>query len=134
MDERRTSQECRIGDLVSEFVGRMSPVCSQYDSVAHAWASLLPEALRAHCRIAGVSNCCLKVAADGSSYMFGTAVVQAVLLRELQRVCRRRGSAGSRWAWRADERFRSRQRIKLVTFCRRRKASSDIIVELRVLY
>jgi len=87
MNERRTSQECRIGDLVSEFVGRLSPVCSQYDSVAHAWASLLPETLRAHCRIAGVSNGCLKVAADGSSYMFELQLCKAVLLRELQRVC-----------------------------------------------
>jgi hypothetical protein len=87
MNERRASGECRIGDLVSEFVGRLSPACSQYDSVAHAWAGLLPEALRAHCRIAGVSNGCLKVAADGSSYMFELQLCKAVLLRELQRVC-----------------------------------------------
>ncbi len=87
MNERRTSQECRIGDLVSEFVGRLSPVCSQYDSVAQAWATLLPDPLRAHCRIAGVSNGCLKVAADASSYMFELQLCKAVLLRELQRVC-----------------------------------------------
>ena len=87
MAERTGSQECRIGDLVSAFVERMSPVCSQYDSVAQAWASLLPEALRTHCRIAGVSNGCLKVAADGSSYLYELQLCKAVLLRELQRVC-----------------------------------------------
>ncbi len=87
MNERTTSQECRIGDLVSEFVERLSPVSSQYDSVTQAWSGLLPEALRAHCRIAGVSNGCLKVAADGSSYMFELQLCKAVLLRELQRVC-----------------------------------------------
>lgn len=87
MDERRTSQECRIGDLACEFVGRLSPVCSQYDSVAQAWATLLPGPLRAHCRIAGVSNGCLKVAADGSSYLFELQLCKAVLLRELQRAC-----------------------------------------------
>ncbi len=89
MDERTTSQACRIGDLASEFVGRLSPVSSQYDSVTQAWTSLLPEVLRAHCRIAGVSNGCLKVAADGSSYMFELQLCKAVLLRELQRVCPR---------------------------------------------
>jgi hypothetical protein len=87
MDEQRTSEACRIGDLVSGFVERLSPVCSQYDSVAQALASLLPETLRAHCRIAGVSNGCLKVAADGSSYVYELQLCKAVLLRELQRVC-----------------------------------------------
>ena len=87
MDAERMSETCRIGDLVSGFVERLSPVCSQYDSVAQAWASLLPEALRAHCRIAGVSKGCLKVMADGSSYMFEVQLCKAVLLRELQRVC-----------------------------------------------
>jgi hypothetical protein len=87
MDERTTCGECRIGDLVSAFVERLSPVCSQYDSVSQAWGSLLPEALRAHCRIAGVSNGCLKVAADASSYMYELQLCKAVLLRELQRVC-----------------------------------------------
>ncbi len=87
MDENRRSGECRIGDLVSEFVERLSPVSSQYQSVAQAWGSLLPEALRTHCRIAAVSNGCLKVAADGSSYMYELQLCKAVLLRELQRVC-----------------------------------------------
>ncbi len=87
MDEQRTSEACRIGDLVSGFVERLSPVSSRYDSVAQAWAGLLPEVLRAHCRIAGVSNGCLKVLADGSSYMFELQLCKAVLLRELQRVC-----------------------------------------------
>jgi len=87
MDKQHTSEACRMGDLVSRFVERLTPVCSQYDSLAHAWANLLPEGLRAHCRIAGVSSGCLKVAADGSSYMFELQLCKAVLLRELQRMC-----------------------------------------------
>jgi hypothetical protein len=87
MDESRTSEACRIGDLVSSFVERLSPACGQFDSVTQALATLLPAGLRAHCRIAGVSNGCLKVAADGSSYMFELQLCKAVLLRELQRVC-----------------------------------------------
>jgi hypothetical protein len=87
MDEPRTSEACRIGDLVSGFVERLGPVCRQYDSVAQAWPDLLPDALRAHCRLAGASNGSLKVLADGSSYMFELQLCKAVLLRELQRVC-----------------------------------------------
>jgi len=87
MDEGRTSEACRIGDLVTGFVERLSPVCSQYDSVTQALANLLPEVLRAHCRVAGVSNGCLKVAADGSSYMYELQLCKAVLLQELQRIC-----------------------------------------------
>jgi len=87
MDEGRRSEACRVADLLGGFVERLSPVCDRYDSVAQALAGLLPETLRAHCRIAGVSNGCLKVAADGSSYMFELQLCKAVLLRELQRVC-----------------------------------------------
>ena len=87
MDQRPTSEACRMGDVVSHLVERLSPVCREYDSVAHAWAGLLPDALHAHCRIAGVSNGCLKVAADGSSYMYELQLCKAVLLRELQRLC-----------------------------------------------
>jgi hypothetical protein len=87
MDQQRKSEACLIGDLVSGFVERLSPVSSQYDSLAQAWTGLLPETLRAHCRIAGLSNGCLKIAADGSSYMYELQLCKAVLLRELQRVC-----------------------------------------------
>ncbi len=87
MDQQRTSDACRMGDVVSHLLERLSPACSEYNSVADAWAGLLPDALRAHCRIAGVSNGCLKVAADGSSYMYELQLCKAVLLRELQRLC-----------------------------------------------
>ena len=87
MAEQRTADACKIGDLVTGFVDRLSPVCSRYDSLAQAWEGLLPETLRAHSRIAGVSNGCLKVMADGSSYMFELQLCKAVLLRELQRLC-----------------------------------------------
>ena len=76
-----------MGELVTGFVERLSPVASRYDSVAQAWDGLLPETLRAHSRIAGVSNGCLKVMADGSSYLFELQLCKAVLLRELQRMC-----------------------------------------------
>lgn len=87
MDEGRTSEACKIGDLVSGFVDRLSPVHSRYDSVAQAWENLLPGGLRAHCRIGGVGNGCLKILADGSSYLFELQLCKAVLLAELQKLC-----------------------------------------------
>ena len=87
MEDGRTSEACRIGDLATDFVGRLRPVSSQYDSVAQAWDGLLPEGLRSHCRIAGVGNGCLKIVADGSSYLYELQLCKAVLLRELQRMC-----------------------------------------------
>lgn len=76
-----------MGELVAGFVDRLSPVHSQYDSVTQAWETLLPGALRAHCRIGGIGNGSLKVLADGSSYLFELQLCKAVLLRELQRLC-----------------------------------------------
>ena len=87
MNQQRTADACRMVEIVSHFLERLSPACSKYNSVAEAWASLLPDGLRAHCRIAAVSNGCLKVAADGSSYMYELQLCKAVLLRELQRLC-----------------------------------------------
>jgi hypothetical protein len=86
MDEQRTIEASRIGDMVAQFVERLTPVHSRYDSVTEALESLLPANLRAHCRIGSISNGCLKVVADGSSYMFELQLCKAVLLRELQRL------------------------------------------------
>lgn len=87
MGDRRAPEACRIGDVVSGFVQRLEPLCDRYDSVAEAWDGLLPDALRAHCRIAGVTNGCLRVAAEGSSYLYELQLCKPVLLRELQRLC-----------------------------------------------
>ena len=87
MGHRRAPEPCRIGDVVSGFVQRLEPLHDRYDSVAEAWDGLLPDALRAHCRIAGVTNGCLRVAAEGSSYLYELQLCKPVLLRELQRLC-----------------------------------------------
>jgi len=87
MDEGRTSEACKIGELTTAFVDRLSPVHNRYDSVAQAWEDLLPGALRAHCRIGGLGNGCLRILADGSSYLFELQLCKAVLLQELQRAC-----------------------------------------------
>jgi hypothetical protein len=87
VNQDRTSEACRVGELVSSFVARLTPVPGRYDSVAEALGELLPGNLQAHCRIAGFQNGSLRLAADGSSYMFELQLCKAVLLRELQRLC-----------------------------------------------
>ena len=87
MNEDRTSEACRMGELVSSFVQRLAPTEGRYDSVAHALEGLLPGNLHAHCRVGSLTNGSLKLMADGSSYMFELQLCKAVLLRELQRLC-----------------------------------------------
>ena len=65
----------------------LEPVQSRYGAVAEAWSELLPAGLRAHCRIAGLSNGCLRVAADGPSYLYELQVSKAALLAALQQMC-----------------------------------------------
>jgi len=76
-----------MGDITSAFVERLRPVHSQYDSISEAWENLLPGGLQRHCRIGAINNGCLKVMADGSSYMYELQLCKAVLLRELQHLC-----------------------------------------------
>jgi len=87
MSEERKADACRIGDLLPGFVAGLGPIQGRYDSVADAWDGLLPGALRTHCRVGGLSDGCLKVVADGSSYMYELQLCRPVLLRELQRLC-----------------------------------------------
>jgi len=87
MGEERTYEAYRIGDVVSAFVGRLTPALGQYDSVAQALENLLPGNLRSHCRVGSMNNGSLKLVADGSSYLFELQLCKAVLLREIQHLC-----------------------------------------------
>ena len=88
MDEARTSEACRMGDLVSGFVDRLEPG-------AAASTIRWPRRGRICCRATCVptagsrasATAALKVLADGSSYLFELQLCKAVLLRELQRLC-----------------------------------------------
>ena len=77
----------RIGEAVSGFMASLGPVPCRYDAVATVLREVLPENLRAHCRVAGFSNGCLKLVADGSSYVYELQLCKAALLRELERLC-----------------------------------------------
>ena len=87
MDHARTSDACKIGELLTGFVDRITPMHSRYDSVAQAWENHVPSGLRAHCRIGGVGHGCLKILADGSSYLFELQMCKSALLPELQKMC-----------------------------------------------
>ena len=78
---------CRLGDLLPQFVGALGPVRDRFDSVADAWDGLLPDHVRTHCRLGSFRDGCLKVLADGGSYIYELQLCKAVLLRELQRLC-----------------------------------------------
>jgi hypothetical protein len=87
VDRDRTSEACRVGDLVSTFVQTLTPRPGRYDSVVAAVENLLPPHLQAHCRIGGFHNGSLKLLTDASSYLFELQLCRAVLLRELQHLC-----------------------------------------------
>ena len=87
MGEEKHRDVCRLGDLLPQCVGALGPVHDRFESVADAWDGLLPEHVRSHCRLGSFSNGCLKVVADGSSYIYELQLCKAVLLTELQRVC-----------------------------------------------
>ena len=85
--ESRTSEACPIGDLLTGFAKRLEPAHERYDSVTQAWDTLLPGGLRAHCRVAGLANGCLRIVADESTYRYELQLCQGLLLEELKRVC-----------------------------------------------
>jgi hypothetical protein len=87
MAEDKSKDACRLGELLPTVVQALGPVHDRFDSVADAWDGLLPSNLRSHCRLGSFTGGCLKVLADGSSYIYELQLCKAVLLRELQRLC-----------------------------------------------
>jgi hypothetical protein len=87
MGQERNRDVCRIGELLGGFVQALGPIHDRYDSLAEAWAGLLPDNLRSHCRLGSLSGGCLKLVADGSSYLYELQLCRPVLLQELQRLC-----------------------------------------------
>ena len=87
MGEGKNKDGCKLGELLPAFVQTLGPVHDRFDSVADAWQDLLPGNLRSHCRLGSFTGGCLKVLADGSSYIYELQLCKAVLLRELQRLC-----------------------------------------------
>ena len=87
MGEKKRTEACTIGRILADFVETLGPMHDRYDSVADAWEQLLPGNLRSHCQVSGLTNGCLRLVADGSSYLYELQLCRPVLLRELQRVC-----------------------------------------------
>ncbi|MBN1505884.1 MAG: DUF721 domain-containing protein [Sedimentisphaerales bacterium] len=87
MGVNKSRDACRLGELLPAFVDALGPVHDRFDSVADAWEGLLPGNLRSHCRVGSFTGGCLRVLADGSSYICELQFSKADLLRELQRLC-----------------------------------------------
>jgi hypothetical protein len=75
-----------IGEILSGFVADLGAPPA-FDNVGEALAGLLPANLRAHCRVGAVSNGCLKLVADASSYVYELQLCSEGLLEEMQRLC-----------------------------------------------
>lgn len=81
------AEPCTMGEALGGFVQRLAPVHTSSQSVGEAWNTILPQNLRAHCRIEAISGGSLKVVADAASYMYELQLCKDELLLELQRLC-----------------------------------------------
>jgi len=86
-DEGSRREASAIGDVLAGFVERLGPEPVQYGTVGEVLPQVLPLGLREHCRVAAVSGGCVKLVADGSSYVYELQLCKADLLEELQRLC-----------------------------------------------
>ncbi len=80
----------RLGDVTRELMeNRISPQQAKFGPIAEIWNQLLPEELRRHCKIAGISGGQLKVLVDLPTYMYEMQLCSSELLSELKRQCPR---------------------------------------------
>ena len=80
-------EACAIGEALGGFVERLGPAPVAGGTVAEVLPRVLPPSLRKKCRVAAVSDGCVKLVADGSSYLYELRLCQAGLLEELRRLC-----------------------------------------------
>ncbi len=80
----------RLGDVAKELMeNRISPQQARFGSIPEIWNQLLPEELRRHCKIAGISAGRLKVLVDLPAYKYELQLCCSELLSELQQQCPR---------------------------------------------
>ena len=80
-------EACPLGDALGGFVERLGPPPVAGGTVGEVLPQVLPPTLRSKCRVASVSGGCVKLVADGSSYLYELRLCKAGLLEELQRLC-----------------------------------------------
>ena len=80
----------RLGDVTRELMeNRISPQQARFALIAELWSQLLPDELRRHCKIGGISGGQLKVLVDLPVYMHELQLCSTELLSELQQQCPR---------------------------------------------
>jgi predicted nucleic acid-binding Zn ribbon protein len=86
----RRPEAVRLGDVTRELMeNRISPQQARFGPIAELWNQLLPQELRRHCKIAGISGGQLKVLVDLPAYMYELQLCSSELLSEMQRQCPR---------------------------------------------
>ncbi len=80
-------EACVIGEALNGFVERLGPAPIAGGTVGEVLPRVLPPSLRKRCRVASVSDGCVRLVADGSSYVYELQLCKAGLLEELQRLC-----------------------------------------------
>jgi len=88
--KRYLDKAVRLGDVAKEFMeNRISPQQARFGSIPEIWSQLLPDELRRHCKIAGISGGQLKVLVDLPVYKYELQLCASELLSELQQQCPR---------------------------------------------
>ena len=87
---RYTKGSVRLGDVARELMkDQISPRQARFGSIPDVWSRLLPEELRRHCKIDGISAGRLKVLVDLPAYKYELQLCSFHLLSELQQQCPR---------------------------------------------
>jgi predicted nucleic acid-binding Zn ribbon protein len=85
---RYQDEPVRLGDVTRELMESwISPRQARFGSIPEIWSQLLPEELRRHCKIDGISGGRLKVLVDLPAYMYEMQLCSSQLLAELQQQC-----------------------------------------------
>ena len=88
--DRYMNSSARLGDVAKDIMeNRISRQQAKFGSIPEIWNQLLPEELRRHCKIDGISGGRLKVLVDLPAYKYELQLCSSELLSELQQQCPR---------------------------------------------
>ena len=88
--QRNRDNAVKLADVARELMeNRISPQQARFGSIPEVWCRLLPDELRRHCKIDGISGGRLKVLVDLPAYQYELQLCSSQLLTELQQQCPR---------------------------------------------
>ncbi|MHC4637487.1 MAG: DciA family protein [Planctomycetota bacterium] len=77
----------KLGDAITKFMSRVTPLADKYCTVEEYWNQSLPEEVKRHCRLGAVSGGLIEIIAESPSLLYELRLCSRQILKDLRINC-----------------------------------------------